>query len=1781
MNGSGIQVCSSPQKEIGGFVISCPFNRTDFLACEDPDSLVSFLNSNGASLFGLSNNDQSFFPRAFTDKDLMDINDEKLQGDGDIFMMDDISDQQEIRERKGKNLSNPVMLTHTRSGPEGSPAFQSTTSQGTVTSNNNDTSTVVFNPKKTLNFSNLDDTQSGANSIHIKDVGLSTPKKGSDLVYHDSYQGDYNSQIYHQHFYHEVTQNGPENLSTTFRELQPDGEASSYLGTGSFKPSALGLNREFLNNFTKKDQESGFDIFSPLMSRNNHDNFVDDQERDMTPPLYSGDDLQFSAGQNGNSLPSHQNNHILASSGAQNFQSMDRSNNHPMFSGQESEIDYTDRRIERHIEDEEIEDDGDGMGMPHIKFQERYLTKTQVSVTIPQPVYMESGHLNESPDRQVLGSPEFDDSLDGGAEGRYNEYSGTQDDRNNGSSEESYQSANQGTINVSAMDGMISDSANLSSWMHQNQQFVANSGHGDELFKNQPNVTDAFDPKKYGMVQPHGSSEPVQNKHLTQNASKQAKPKVSHFHTSAKSSVNGNKVIGNSGTVGVDSVKKHVEKKTLVTKSQTSLNVTASNRNGLGSGVGSSQSRQSLGSNSKTITGQVRGGTGPGGVGVRGQLETDTQGRLKRNPQQQQGISKPNAKVTFSATSRQDSQAPFTSSARVTQSTSQSHGGQKISVKMGQSVHEPSVHETAVVTQVQQISPVHLAIDQLQSQKANVSADVQGMEDIRHQLKQMLQMSNASKMQGSIGQSDTQDQSEASMKYMGMDQEMQFSYNPQDEVSELYENFPSFFSSHVFSESINIPRSDINLQAENQRLREMVEKERYRRKHCEQYIQQLNVKLLELQQQLAVAVSTDKRKDIMIEQLDKQLARVVEGWKRRDAEKDELINKLRQDKQTIEETLKHQENVIANIEREMSEAVESLQADKDNATQTIESLTEEVSSKERERAHVTDCLEAEREKVHLLQQECDHVRESRQQLDAKLGQLQSRLHKEQDEWYQREQELLQRIEEVTENNMKILQTEKVKNEEHGKLAEELMEQLQKSLTHSKKLELDLDAVEREKESLKIEMGIMEAKFENAQRKLEADLHSEMEKEIAAQVAEVLKKMERQQDELRESHTRQILELSQRQNKEIEEHMSLFKDQLSQKEEEFRRQLIEFEKTLQDYRNENTELKTIKQKLESQRLEILTKLQYLMQSQWNEAVSLLATSPHRKPPTLQTLNTSLPSVASSNVHAVTGFSFNLGSPIPKQTIQQQVFDSPGRDSMVSHSTAKSHEGSPQRTRSGLNVQAQEDTSFFDEQAALSHMQEFQKYLDSQRYRVQSMCRSSGRGQEKLATNSARNGRGFSQSSGSFPLSLDLFARPSSENQSKQAQTSVQRSQESTERLTLPFQSLSSDKVYHCYENQSKGSYDTSSKSAGVPSAVIHGFPGIDVTTGKHKEEEWKYKQSVSQANDHLARAVQIRPPQQHASVTLNSDLEHDGPSSAGSISYRSNATQSFSPPTKQSKSIASQDSDEHEEEMSTVLEASSRLNDDYSLLSERVDQHETRQTELRHYVQILLNRSPVSTGGESDRAETGSLFSQDQTEELDLNDTAQAAQLQKELGRIQELRDKQTSGADKGRGFSSNQSEKDETNTTSDHERTGRILKPEQLANISKFLENYITQQQQEEGDGALKHPTEQQPSNQNPDQAQIAQLIGMLQHMQMSPLRGKKGKSERRSTPDKTKELNKVKRTLNFQQTTKIENRNKETAPEPSQPKLDSVKSSLTKKVERKVAGPAPKGGQNKAPAWK
>ncbi|XP_036012458.1 centrobin isoform X7 [Mus musculus] len=101
--------------------------------------------------------------------------------------------------------------------------------------------------------------------------------------------------------------------------------------------------------------------------------------------------------------------------------------------------------------------------------------------------------------------------------------------------------------------------------------------------------------------------------------------------------------------------------------------------------------------------------------------------------------------------------------------------------------------------------------------------------------------------------------------------------------------------------------------------------------HCERHIQSLQTRVLELQQQLAVAVAADHKKDLMIEQLDKTLARVVEGWNRHEAERTEVLRGLQEERQAAELTRSKQQETVTRLEQSLSEAMEALSREQEGA----------------------------------------------------------------------------------------------------------------------------------------------------------------------------------------------------------------------------------------------------------------------------------------------------------------------------------------------------------------------------------------------------------------------------------------------------------------------------------------------------------------------------------------------------------------------------------------------------------------------------------------------------------------------------------------------------------------------------------------------------------------------------------------------------------------------------------------------------------------------------------
>ncbi|XP_060572624.1 uncharacterized protein LOC132730664 isoform X2 [Ruditapes philippinarum] len=1137
-----------------------------------------------------------------------------------------------------------------------------------------------------------------------------------------------------------------------------------------------------------------------------------------------------------------------------------------------------------------------------------------------------------------------------------------------------------------------------------------------------------------------------------------------------------------------------------------------------------------------------------------------------------------------------------------------------------------------IVTQVETTSPVPVELPRQNIARrqgsgiGDASLDIKGMEEVRQQLQGMMKMSH-DKMSA-----QDRSQYEHSDIIAGFGVDYGDHHRPPLETSwnmirksgedDLMENFQSF-TSQYFTDSGNASRTDVSVHAENQRLRDMLEKERYRRKHCEQYIQQLNVKLLETQQQVAVAVSTDKRKDIMIEQLDKQLARVMEGWRKRDQEKDAFVEEIQKEKEEIENNLKQQQQMINNFEHDMSAAVDALRQEKEKAAQNADKLKEKIQEMERSKSHTEELLEAEKEKVDLVQQECDNLRESRESLDKKLDQMQRRLHREQDDWFQREQELLQRIEEVSEKSNSILQAERAKNEEQGKLAEEVIEQYQTANTRVKKLELELDAALREKESIKVEMGIMEAKFENAQRVLEADMHSTMEKQIAEQISDVQKRHEKSEDVMREKHREQMLELSKKNGIEMEKQLSVYREEMHRKEEEFRKQLQELEARLTEYRTENADLKLSKQKLESTRLEILTKLQYAMQTQWNEALSLLSATPQRRstqnrvpaelthnrepaveddavsvisaqsapsvnfslcapnlqpanqnssfrPLTNQTTpprrsaNQTSPTQQLANEQSPSRSVANQFSPVLRQYTQPTF--SPGGESMISHSTEKDH---------GEVTEASIET------AAMSHLKQFHDYMNS--FTKTPEWISSINSQSDSSTlphipHGGANNDPLAQTR--LPSPPELAALLSTHLHNIQQQ----------HLMPHPYAPVNQSETSYSQPNSILTNQNLPSNpiSASLPPNLNLATSRSQVTSSASQVERPKFNAStVSQASvshingsvvseatainfsmlsekeggahwegaSGISRAVPLHPPQQGPDPYML-DYQQTKPSAYGYFQ----GGQSFSPPTKQNKESGSQED---------LTNQSDRLNEDYSHLSERLEQHESHQQELQHYIQMLLHKSP---GEVSNREQNDSMFSIDN--EFDLNDTAQAAQLHRELDRIQELRKKQEK-ASKQNGQHEADTKADHNNSSgsSNDQASNKILSPDQLAEVTKLLNQ-------------VKGQGQAQPSNPH-----VMELLELLKHAQPNTGNHPEQRKGTRAPPGSHGDRHRgagIRRNVQFNPGKGVDtsrshqdgSKSAQTSKSNQQKRIERKVASQT--VDKKVTGSATKGDKASKPAaWK
>ncbi|XP_048884912.1 centrobin isoform X2 [Brienomyrus brachyistius] len=377
------------------------------------------------------------------------------------------------------------------------------------------------------------------------------------------------------------------------------------------------------------------------------------------------------------------------------------------------------------------------------------------------------------------------------------------------------------------------------------------------------------------------------------------------------------------------------------------------------------------------------------------------------------------------------------------------------------------------------------------------------------------------------------------------------------------------------------------MSAEGQVLQDCLDRERTRRKHCERQIRALQNKALQSQQQLALAASADRKKNVMIEQLDKTLAKVVAGWRRHEQEQSARIGRLHEEKEAVQKTQAKQQEASLRLEQSLSQAVETLDREQKHG----EELRSTNQLLERQLANVRARLE---EQGRRRKRELEETRREVQEAHGTLSQ-----HRE--AWASRERELEERL---------ALQAAELDREKAGREHEtlqlkEAQQELRAVQARLQQLDGELEEACRERDAARMDRALEQARSEAQRSHLEVELKLSLEQQVTERLVALQKENEESTASLREQHRKQLLDLGAHQERELSKQMAEFRAELQGRDDRHRRLVEDYERRLALKQEEVQSLESSKRKLEAQRAELVSRLQELLRSHWTEALRLLA------------------------------------------------------------------------------------------------------------------------------------------------------------------------------------------------------------------------------------------------------------------------------------------------------------------------------------------------------------------------------------------------------------------------------------------------------------------------------------------------------------------------------------------------------------------------------------------------
>ncbi|XP_046671592.1 uncharacterized protein PF11_0207-like isoform X2 [Homalodisca vitripennis] len=402
-------------------------------------------------------------------------------------------------------------------------------------------------------------------------------------------------------------------------------------------------------------------------------------------------------------------------------------------------------------------------------------------------------------------------------------------------------------------------------------------------------------------------------------------------------------------------------------------------------------------------------------------------------------------------------------------------------------------------------------------------------------------------------------------------------------LSELWNKEPTFYSD------------------DPSKLRQKLEEEKYRRQHCEQQIQVLQLRVLEEQEKLAVAVRVDQEKDRVIIQITESWRKLNDHWGELEEQRHRLAQQLQEERELAKvksnELTKVVDMKIERWEKEVSQALDLAAGYKEKS----EVVQSQMESFKRD----TDGKLAEmRTELENLNEENKRICNENTSLLRQLEAFQEKLKEEEDLLSKLKNELEKSKKQILDQEAEISVIKEQKETVSLMLKEE---RNRSSMLEQQKVALQQaadEAVKREK-AAKEEVRMSSERVEVARTELRAFYQGQLE-------TVVKEKLQEFQNQLEAAETALKAELQLKEQQWIEK----ASEQCKQLKEKYRKDIQMVEESRKEEVNkwkmkliESERLRSaVQSKLEDEtnrRADIAQRLHTVMETQWREALNIIS------------------------------------------------------------------------------------------------------------------------------------------------------------------------------------------------------------------------------------------------------------------------------------------------------------------------------------------------------------------------------------------------------------------------------------------------------------------------------------------------------------------------------------------------------------------------------------------------